>query len=93
VVSAEATESILIPPSSDGGDEMRGHLGGGGHVGHRERVAEAAGRRVPVRILTPESGAAQGVYLDIHGGGFYLGCAARGMLETVASPTPSGWPS
>lgn len=43
-----------------------------------ERVAAAAGRRVPVRILTPESGAARGVYLDIHGGGFYLGCAARG---------------
>ena len=43
-----------------------------------ERVAEAAGRRVPVRILTPGSGAARGVHLDIHGGGFYLGCAARG---------------
>ena len=41
-----------------------------------------------MRILTPESGAPRGVYLDIHGGGFYLGCAARGMLATVASPTP-----
>jgi acetyl esterase len=43
-----------------------------------ERLVEAAGRRVPVRILAPESGAARGVYLDIHGGGFYLGSAARG---------------
>jgi len=43
-----------------------------------ERFAEAAGRQVPVRILAPESGAARGVYLDIHGGGFYLGWAARG---------------
>ncbi|UGS38030.1 alpha/beta hydrolase [Capillimicrobium parvum] len=43
-----------------------------------ERFAEAAGRRVPVRILAPERGAARGVYLEIHGGGFYLGAAARG---------------
>jgi acetyl esterase len=42
-----------------------------------ERLAEAAGRRVPVRILAPASGTARGVYLDIHGGGFYMGWAAR----------------
>ena len=43
-----------------------------------EAVAEVAGRRVPVRITVPESEAARGVYLDIHGGGFYMGLAARG---------------
>lgn len=43
-----------------------------------ELVAEAAGRRVPVRILAPESQKPRGVHLDIHGGGFYLGSAARG---------------
>ncbi len=43
-----------------------------------ERVVEAAGRRVPVRILTPQTAPARGVYLDIHGGGFYLGSATRG---------------
>jgi acetyl esterase len=43
-----------------------------------EAVAEVAGRRVPVRISAPESGTARGVYLDIHGGGFYMGLAARG---------------
>jgi acetyl esterase len=43
-----------------------------------EALAEVAGRRVPVRILAPESGTARGVYLDIHGGGFYMGCSARG---------------
>ena len=43
-----------------------------------ERFATAAGRRVPVRILAPESGPTRGVYLYIHGGGFYLGRAARG---------------
>lgn len=43
-----------------------------------EALAEAAGRRVPVRIIAPESGMARGVYLDIHGGGFYMGLAARG---------------
>jgi acetyl esterase/lipase len=41
-------------------------------------LAEAAGRRVPVRIVAPERGTARGVYLDIHGGGFYMGLAARG---------------
>jgi acetyl esterase/lipase len=43
-----------------------------------EALAEAAGRRVPVRIHAPERGTARGVYLDIHGGGFYMGSAARG---------------
>jgi acetyl esterase/lipase len=43
-----------------------------------EALAEVAGRRVPVRILAPERGTARGVYLDIHGGGFYMGLAARG---------------
>jgi acetyl esterase len=43
-----------------------------------EALAEVAGRRVPVRITAPESGTARGVYLDIHGGGFYMGLAARG---------------
>lgn len=43
-----------------------------------EAIAEVAGRRVPVRIIAPESGTARGVYLDIHGGGFYMGLAARG---------------
>jgi acetyl esterase/lipase len=41
-------------------------------------VAEAAGRRVPVRVIAPKTAAARGVYLDIHGGGFYMGLAARG---------------
>jgi acetyl esterase/lipase len=43
-----------------------------------EHIAEAAGRRVPVRILVPERGAPRAVHLDIHGGGFYLGSAVRG---------------
>ncbi len=43
-----------------------------------EALAEVAGRRVPVRIFAPEMRTARGVYLDIHGGGFYMGLAARG---------------
>lgn len=35
------------------------------------------GVQVPVRIFMPGDVAARGVYLDIHGGGFYLDCAAR----------------
>jgi len=40
-------------------------------------VAEAAGREVPVRVLEPEDRAPRGVFLEIHGGGFYMGWAAR----------------
>ena len=42
-----------------------------------EEVAEAAGACVPIRIFTPTDGRARGVYLDIHGGGFYMGSAAE----------------
>jgi len=42
-----------------------------------EEMVEAAGARVPVRIFTPTDGRARGVYLDIHGGGFYMDSAAR----------------
>ncbi len=42
-----------------------------------EQVVEAAGRRVPVRILAPAGTVPRGVCLDIHGGGFYMGSAAR----------------
>jgi acetyl esterase/lipase len=43
-----------------------------------ETIAEVVGRRVPVRIIAPGGVSARGVYLDIHGGGFYMGSAARG---------------
>lgn len=42
-----------------------------------EHVAQAGGRRAPVRIITPEEREPRGVYLEIHGGGFYLSSAAR----------------
>ncbi|MBQ1093330.1 alpha/beta hydrolase [Streptomyces sp. B93] len=43
-----------------------------------EETIEARERRVPVRVLTPADGPPRGVYLDIHGGGFYMDRAARG---------------
>jgi acetyl esterase/lipase len=43
-----------------------------------DEVVEAAGRQVPVRIIAPGGVAPRGVYLDMHGGGFYMGAAARG---------------
>ncbi|GAB2446775.1 alpha/beta hydrolase [Streptomyces incanus] len=43
-----------------------------------EETIEAAEVRVPVRIFTPVDGPPRGVYLDIHGGGFYMDSAARG---------------
>ncbi|MGY5068985.1 alpha/beta hydrolase [Streptomyces sp. JUS-F4] len=42
-----------------------------------EETVEAAGARVPVRIFLPADGPPQGVCLDIHGGGFYLGTSAQ----------------
>jgi acetyl esterase len=42
-----------------------------------ELLAEADGRQVPVRILEPPGGKPRGVLIDIHGGGFFSGRAAR----------------
>ncbi|MDX6741083.1 alpha/beta hydrolase [Actinocorallia sp. A-T 12471] len=49
-----------------------------------EEIAEADGRRVPVRVLTPSTGQPRGVHLDIHGGGFYMDSAARGDVRNRA---------
>jgi acetyl esterase len=43
-----------------------------------ERLVEAQGRQVPVRITAPANGVSRAVYLDVQGGGFFLGFAARG---------------
>jgi acetyl esterase len=40
-------------------------------------VAEAGGREVPVRVTMPQGGDPRGVYIEIHGGGFYMSWAAR----------------
>ncbi len=42
-----------------------------------ETVAEAGGRQVPVRVTMPQGGDPRGVYIEIHGGGFYMSRAAR----------------
>ncbi|WP_280481718.1 alpha/beta hydrolase [Nocardia cyriacigeorgica] len=41
-----------------------------------DEMAAAEGREVPVRIHAPVGGAANGVLLEFHGGGFYMGSAA-----------------
>jgi acetyl esterase len=52
-------------------------------------VVRAGGRSVPVRMHVPASGEVAGVFLEIHGGGFYLGSAAgsdvrnRNLAEAV----------
>ncbi|MFF3554218.1 alpha/beta hydrolase [Streptomyces tsukubensis] len=43
-----------------------------------EVTVEGATAGVPVRIFTPVDGPPRGVYLDIHGGGFYMGSAVEG---------------
>jgi len=42
-----------------------------------KRVAEADGRKVPVRIIQPKAVKPRGAYLNISGGGFYLDEAER----------------
>ncbi|NEW26922.1 alpha/beta hydrolase [Nocardia cyriacigeorgica] len=41
-----------------------------------DEVVEAEGRSVPVRIHLPVSATVNGVFLEFHGGGFYMGSAA-----------------
>jgi acetyl esterase len=40
-------------------------------------VEDMVDGRVPIRITLPADGRIRGVYLNIHGGGFYMGSAAR----------------
>ena len=40
-------------------------------------IARSREREVPVRVTRPSSGKCRAVYLDVHGGGFYMDSAAR----------------
>ncbi len=53
-------------------------------------LAEAEGRQVPVRVTMPRSGEARGAYLEIHGGGFYMGWAARSDFRNRATADAAG---
>lgn len=55
-----------------------------------EAIAEAAGRQVPVRITEPQGGPPRGVYLEIHGGGFYMGWAARSDFRNRRTADAAG---
>lgn len=46
-----------------------------------EEIVAANGRSVPLRFHTPRDTAAKGVFLEIHGGGFYMGSAAASDLH------------
>ncbi len=48
------------------------------------RVVPGRGREVPVRITTPKTRAARGVYIDVHGGGWVLGRAHHGDVRNRA---------
>jgi acetyl esterase/lipase len=48
----------------------------------QDRVVRAGDADVSVRVFRPE-GAARAVYLDIHGGGFYLGTASMGDIRNA----------
>ncbi len=43
-----------------------------------ERMVGTEQGRVPVRVTSPRGGGSRAVYLDIHGGGFFMDSAARG---------------
>ena len=48
-----------------------------------ERIATANGREVQVRIITPREGPVRAVYLQIHGGGFYMDSASRSDIRNA----------
>jgi len=48
-----------------------------------DRVVRAAGREVGVRVIAPASGTSRAVYVDVHGGGFYMGTPVRGDARNV----------
>ncbi len=47
------------------------------HPPATELMIERGAHRVPARVFTPIAAQPRGILLDIHGGGFYLGSAAR----------------
>jgi acetyl esterase len=49
-----------------------------------ELVLDASRRQIPLRISMPENTTVHGVYLDIPGGGFYLGSTAGGDTRNSA---------
>lgn len=49
-----------------------------------EYLARSGAREVPVRVTSPSSGASRAIYLDIHGGGFFMDSAARGDDRNAA---------
>ncbi|MGZ4620508.1 MAG: alpha/beta hydrolase [Blastococcus sp.] len=49
-----------------------------------EQVVDASQRKIPLRIFMPENTKVHGVYLDIPGGGFYLGSTAGGEARNAA---------
>ena len=55
------------------------------HVpGRGTDVVEVPGRQIPLRIFQPPNEHAHGVYLDLPGGGFYLGPTAGGDARNAA---------
>ena len=54
----------------------------GGAIEAEDRVVRAGTRSVPVRMIVPAS-SPRAVYLDIHGGGFFLGAAAMGDADNT----------
>jgi acetyl esterase len=81
--ASAASASRRSPPDPSTPDGLRaarnmlaGRPGPAGRL-VAEQVAEAGTRQVPVRIIRPRGREIRAVYLEIHGGGFYLSSAAR----------------
>lgn len=48
-----------------------------------ELIAHAGKKQVPVRVTSPSSSDPRAIYIDIHGGGFYLDSAARSDIRNA----------
>ena len=79
--SARAAAAARIPPdlsTAEGLDAARSGLSSRPpHPRAVELVARAGGHEVPVRVVAPDGRDARGVYLQMHGGGFYMDSASR----------------
>ncbi|MGW5646056.1 alpha/beta hydrolase [Saccharopolyspora sp. NPDC003752] len=78
--AAAADQPMPDPATPEGLRQIRERLASTARSGGKavDRLVEAGGRQVSVRITLPEGGEIRGAFLDIHGGGFYLGSAAWG---------------
>ena len=86
---ATRTADLTTPEGLAAARDLNALLGGvfsGGDAGARATTRSLPGTAIGLRIITPEHGSPTGLYIDIHGGGFFIGDATMsdGLNATIA---------